>query len=145
EQPVTLVVVVRLVTPSPKPVLVDELAWMESLALWEAENACVLQSWADGVCGTVQLEVLVDGTWASVQGLPEKAPVPLLRKLTVPCGQDLVLASASEPSTVHVLFSYTTLFRSEQPVTLVVVVRLVTPSPKPVLVDELAWMESLAL
>jgi len=43
---------------------------------------------ADGVYVTVQFDVVEPGL--SVQGLPEKPPVPELEKLTVPAGADFV-------------------------------------------------------
>jgi len=70
---------------------------------------------------TVQLEVLVVPTWLRVQGLPVKAPLPLLVKLAVPPGADLVPESLSETSTVQVVLPLTATEAGEQPVTELVV------------------------
>jgi hypothetical protein len=50
----------------------------------------------------VQLEVVVVPTCVSVQGLPEKLPVPLLANITDPSGAEPP-AFASETVTVHVV------------------------------------------
>jgi len=52
---------------------------------------------------TEHVEVVVlDPCCASVHGLPEKPPVPLVVKLTVPCGNDVVPDPVSTTVAVHV-------------------------------------------
>ena len=65
----------------------------------------------------MQLDVVVNPTCASVHGLPEKPPVPLLAKLAVPAGADAVPESVSETSTVHVVDWLIATDAGEQPVT----------------------------
>ena len=89
----------------------------------------------------MQDEVVVPGV--KVQG-PEKVPVPLLLKVTVPAGADFVGASLSDTVTEHVVAWLIATDEGEQPVTLVVVVRLVTVNPKPVASALSAWTLSLA-
>ena len=58
---------------------------------------------AVGVYVTEHVEVVVlDPCCASVHGLPEKPPVPLVVKLTVPCGNDVVPDPVSTTVAVHV-------------------------------------------
>jgi hypothetical protein len=74
----------------------------------------------------VQLEVALVPTWASVQGLPVKLPEPLLVKVTVPCGHDVVPESVSPTVTVQVVAWLTATVLGVQFVTTVVVFRSVT-------------------
>ena len=84
-------------------------------------------------------------TWLSVQlvelKLPGAAP---FEKLTEPCGHDLLPVSVSDTVAVQV---EPWLIATEAGVqlTLVEVVRFVTPSAKPVAVLLSAWMLSLAV
>ena len=93
----------------------------------------------------MQLEVVVEPTCARVQGLPEKLPVPLVAKLTVPPGADGVPASVSETVAVQVVDWSTATVAGVQPVTVVVVARVVTLSPLPVESELPACVESLAV
>ena len=86
----------------------------------------------------MQDDVVVEGTCASVQGLPVNAPEPLLENVTVPCGNDLVPESVSDTTTVHVVDPFTGTDDGEQPVTTVDVDRACTVNPKGVALLSLA-------
>ena len=78
----------------------------------------------------MQVEVVVVGICASVQGLPVKLPLPLLLNPTVPCGNDFVPAAVSETTTVQVVAGpLITTDAGVHPVTTVWVLRLSTVRP----------------
>ena len=94
---------------------------------------------------TEQLDVVPEPIWLRVQlielKLPEAAPFP---NVTEPCGHDFVGESASDTVAVHVEPWLIATEAGEQ-LTLVAVVRFVTPSGKPVASVLSAWMPSLAV
>ena len=100
---------------------------------------------AVGVNVTVQLDVVVDPTWLRVQGLPPKVPAPVLEKFTVPWGQDFVPESVSETTTVQVVVWLIATDAGLHPVTVVEVVRFVTPSENPVASEDAAWTPSVGV
>ena len=77
----------------------------------------------------MQLAVVVDATWARLQGLGTKLPAPVLAKVTDPVGVLLVPASVSATVAVQVVELLTPTLEGEQ-VTVVEVLRLVTVSAK---------------
>jgi hypothetical protein len=93
----------------------------------------------------VQLDVVVTPTCASVHGLPEKPPAPVLAKLTVPAGAVPVAESVSETSTVQVVDWLIATAAGAQPVTDVEVERVATVTPTPVVSLLGACTESLGV
>ena len=92
----------------------------------------------------MQLEVVVEPTCASVHGLPEKPPAPVVANITVPAGAEPP-APESETVTVQVVALLTASDPGEQPVTVVAVERSVSVRPVPTESELLAWVESLVV
>ena len=92
----------------------------------------------------MQLEVVVEPTCASVHGLPEKPPPPVVANITVPAGAELPVPE-SETVTVQVVELLTARVVGAQPVTVVVVERRVTVTWVPTESELFAWVVSLVV
>jgi hypothetical protein len=93
---------------------------------------------------TLQVEVVVPGV--RVQGFPVKLPLAEpFENVTVPPGADLVPKSESETVTEQVVDWLMATLAGEQPVTDVVVERVVTVTPEPVVSALSAWTASSAV
>ena len=91
----------------------------------------------------MQLDVVVDGLATRVQGLVPKEPAPVLLKLTVLVGADLVAASVSATVAVQVVASLTpTLAGAQVTEALVVRVPTVTVTFDPPALALPAWVLS---